>query len=155
VPAASFIKEIMEAVRTSETLLNFYQTKRRNNPEDSQLHSHCRENLKSRRFRVLRDWVLSRVCGTESIEEKASWRKLNNDNSIIFSHLSNIIRMTKYKRMKCTRHTACMVMRNVCKISIWKSEEKIPLRRSSCTWKDNIKIGLKEVGCWLDSSSSG
>jgi hypothetical protein len=29
---------IMEAVSTSETLVNFYQTKRRYNPEDSHLH---------------------------------------------------------------------------------------------------------------------
>jgi hypothetical protein len=28
-------------------LVNFYQTTRRYNPEDSHLHTHCRENLKS------------------------------------------------------------------------------------------------------------
>jgi hypothetical protein len=32
---------------TSETLANFYQTTRRNNPEDSHLHTRRRENLKS------------------------------------------------------------------------------------------------------------
>jgi hypothetical protein len=37
----------MEAARTSETLLNFYQTTRRYNPEDSHLRTHRRENLKS------------------------------------------------------------------------------------------------------------
>jgi hypothetical protein len=37
----------MEAARTSETAVNFYQTTRRNNPEDSNLHTHRRENLKS------------------------------------------------------------------------------------------------------------
>jgi hypothetical protein len=31
---------MMEAARTSETLVNFYQTTRRYNPEDSHLHSH-------------------------------------------------------------------------------------------------------------------
>jgi hypothetical protein len=35
---------MMEAARTSETLVNFYQTTRRYNPEDS---PHRRENLKS------------------------------------------------------------------------------------------------------------
>jgi hypothetical protein len=30
---------MMEAARTSETLINFYQTTRRYNPEDSHLHS--------------------------------------------------------------------------------------------------------------------
>jgi hypothetical protein len=38
---------MMEAAKTSETLVNFYQTTRRYNPEDSHLRTHCRENLKS------------------------------------------------------------------------------------------------------------
>jgi hypothetical protein len=38
---------MMEAARTSETLVNFYQTTRRYNPEDNHLRTHSRENLKS------------------------------------------------------------------------------------------------------------
>jgi hypothetical protein len=38
---------MMEAVRTSETLVNFYQTTWCYNPEDSNLHTHRRENLKN------------------------------------------------------------------------------------------------------------
>jgi hypothetical protein len=38
---------MMEAVSASETSVNFYQTTRRNNPEDSHLHTRRRENLKS------------------------------------------------------------------------------------------------------------
>jgi hypothetical protein len=38
---------MMEAARISETLVNFYQATRRYNPEDSNLHTHRRENLKS------------------------------------------------------------------------------------------------------------
>jgi hypothetical protein len=38
---------MMEAANTSETLVNVYQTTRRYNPEDSHLHTHRRENLKS------------------------------------------------------------------------------------------------------------
>jgi hypothetical protein len=38
---------MMEAARTSKTLVNFYQTTRRYNPEDSHLRTHRRENLKS------------------------------------------------------------------------------------------------------------
>jgi hypothetical protein len=38
---------MMEAERTSETLLNFYQTAWRYNPEDSHLCTHRCENLKS------------------------------------------------------------------------------------------------------------
>jgi hypothetical protein len=36
--AASIIGAMMEAASTSETSVNFYQTTRRNNPEDSRLH---------------------------------------------------------------------------------------------------------------------
>jgi hypothetical protein len=38
---------MMEALITSETPVNFYETIRCNNPEDSQLHTRRRENLKS------------------------------------------------------------------------------------------------------------
>jgi hypothetical protein len=37
----------MEVASTSKTLVNFYQTTQHNNPEDSQLHIHHHENLKS------------------------------------------------------------------------------------------------------------
>jgi hypothetical protein len=37
---------MMEAARTSETLVNFYQTTRRYNPEDIHLRTHRRQNLK-------------------------------------------------------------------------------------------------------------
>jgi hypothetical protein len=41
------IVSMMEAASTSETSVSFYQTTRRNNPEDSHLHTRRRENLKS------------------------------------------------------------------------------------------------------------
>jgi hypothetical protein len=40
------IAMMMGAASTSETLVNFYQTTRRYNPEDSHLRTHRRENLK-------------------------------------------------------------------------------------------------------------
>jgi hypothetical protein len=46
-PCSLAIALMMEAARTSETLVNFYQTTRCYNPEDSNLHTHRRENLKS------------------------------------------------------------------------------------------------------------
>jgi hypothetical protein len=39
----------MEAASISETSANFYQTIRRNNPEDNNLHTSLRESLKSHR----------------------------------------------------------------------------------------------------------
>jgi hypothetical protein len=44
---ALIIVLMMEAARTSETLVNFYQTTLRYNPEDSHIRTHRRENLKS------------------------------------------------------------------------------------------------------------
>jgi hypothetical protein len=48
---------MMEAASTSETSVNFYQTTRHKNPEDSHLHTRRRENLKyhkqKRRFRYM------------------------------------------------------------------------------------------------------
>jgi hypothetical protein len=41
------ITVMMEAARTSETLVNFYQTTRCYNPEDSHHRAHRRENLNS------------------------------------------------------------------------------------------------------------
>jgi hypothetical protein len=38
---------MMETASTSETLVIFYQTTRRYNPEDGHLHNRRRENLKS------------------------------------------------------------------------------------------------------------
>jgi hypothetical protein len=38
---------MMEAARTSVTLVKFYQTTRRYNPEDSHLRTQRRKNLKS------------------------------------------------------------------------------------------------------------
>jgi hypothetical protein len=43
----AIIPLMMEAARISEMLVNFYQTTRRYNPEDSHLRTHRRQNLKS------------------------------------------------------------------------------------------------------------
>jgi hypothetical protein len=45
--AAYIIALMMEATTTSETLLNFYKTTWRDNPEDSHLRTHRRQKLKS------------------------------------------------------------------------------------------------------------
>jgi hypothetical protein len=43
---------MMEAARISETLVNFYQTTRHYNSEDSHLRTHRRENLKSYNLQI-------------------------------------------------------------------------------------------------------
>jgi hypothetical protein len=51
----AIIALMMEAASPSETSVNVYQTKRRNSPEDSHLHTRRRENLKSHK-----------VCGRQT-----------------------------------------------------------------------------------------
>jgi hypothetical protein len=56
---------MMEAAGTSQTLVNIYETTRRNIPEDSHLHTHRHGNLKARRMLgvlVLRSLELVKQC---------------------------------------------------------------------------------------------
>jgi hypothetical protein len=59
----------MEAAKTSETLVNFYQTARRYNPEDSHLRTHRRENLKS--------YFPQNTKNLRLINRNCSWGKRN------------------------------------------------------------------------------
>jgi hypothetical protein len=54
----TLIALMMEAVSISETSVNFYQTIRRNIPEDSCLHTRRRENLRSQDKKCLRKLML-------------------------------------------------------------------------------------------------
>ena len=44
--------------------------------------------------------------------------------------------------------------RGVFRVLMRKPERKRPLERPKCTWEDNIKMDLKEVGCggrdWIE-----
>jgi hypothetical protein len=53
---------MMEAVQTSETLGNSYQSTRRYNPEDSHLHTHRRENQNS--YIIRHSLYLKKPSGT-------------------------------------------------------------------------------------------
>jgi hypothetical protein len=49
---------MMEAASASKTSINFYQTTWRNNPQDSHIHTHRRENLKLRKRLPFYGWRL-------------------------------------------------------------------------------------------------
>jgi hypothetical protein len=66
---------MMEAARTSETLVNVCQTTRRHNPEDSHLHNRRRENLKSYRVVFICSLFNDAVSGSDYIAS-------NNDNEL-------------------------------------------------------------------------
>jgi hypothetical protein len=76
---------MMEAAGTSETLVNFYQTTQCYNPEDSHLHTHRRENLKSnpedshlhtRRRKNLKSHGKTFVYATNCIKERI-WKPVS------------------------------------------------------------------------------
>jgi hypothetical protein len=48
---------MMEAADTCEMSVNFNQTTRRNNPEDSHLHTYCHVNLKSYYYIHIVEWI--------------------------------------------------------------------------------------------------
>jgi hypothetical protein len=62
---------MMEAVSTSETLVNFYQTTRRNIPEDSHLHTR-RDNLKSYLISLLHFFIIM-AAFTDSLALRQIW----------------------------------------------------------------------------------
>jgi hypothetical protein len=63
---ASTIAATTEAVTTSETLVNSYESTRLNIPEDSHLHIRRRENLKSHMlrhtFKLLQEEIITPCC---------------------------------------------------------------------------------------------
>jgi hypothetical protein len=71
----------MEAARSSETLVNFYQTTRRYNPEDSHLRTHRRENLKSYSYIVIGNFTKQSLSSFRIYiyEFKVAVLKINNE----------------------------------------------------------------------------
>jgi hypothetical protein len=51
-------------------------------------------------------WVLRRIYGPKRDEVTGGWRKLHNEELHGLYSLSDIIRMTKSRRMKCAGHVA-------------------------------------------------
>jgi hypothetical protein len=80
---ASIIRKMMEATSTSETSVNFYQTIRRNIPEDSHLHTRRRENLKSHLFSFQSQWPRSRWYVPSIIALKQRWTEPRSRSTAI------------------------------------------------------------------------
>jgi hypothetical protein len=57
---------MMEAASTSETSVNYYQITRRNNPEDSHLHTHRCEKLRSH-------WILDTGYPNKRWKDERVW----------------------------------------------------------------------------------
>jgi len=96
---------------------------------------------------VFENRVLRRVFGPKRDEVTGEWRKLHNEELNDPYSLANIVRVVKSRRMRWAGHVARIGEdRGVRSVLVGKPEGKRPLGRPRRSWKDNIKMDLKEVG---------
>jgi hypothetical protein len=83
---------MMEAARTSETLVNFYQTTRRYNPEDSHPRTDRRENLKSYvvQFTYSFGIYIKRLIKFKQIKTCSQLRRMRTCNKTIWNSIMNL-----------------------------------------------------------------
>ena len=110
-----------------------------------------------RRLRVFENRVLRRIFGSKRDEVTGEWGKLHyGELNDLCSSLS-IVRVIKSRIMRWVGHVG-RVGRGVHRVLVAKPQRKRPLGRPKHRWKDNIKMGLQDVGCWgfgLDRAGSG
>jgi hypothetical protein len=110
------------------------------------------------RLRVFENRVLRRILGPKR-EEDGSWRKLHNDELHSLYSSPDIVRMIKSRRMRWAGRVARMGEgRGVYRILVGRSEGKRPLGRPGRRWKNNNKVGLREMGIdganWIQLAQS-
>ena len=106
------------------------------------------------RLRVFENRVLRGIFGPQMAEVTGERRKLHIKELNLYSS-PNIVRVIKSRRMRWAGHVARMgESRGVCRVLVGKPDGKRPLGRARRRWEDNIKMGLKEVGCgvmdWIE-----
>ena len=100
------------------------------------------------RLRVFENRVLRRIFQLKRDEVTGEWKKLHNEELNDLYCSSDIVRVTKSRRMKWVGHVARRGERRVIyRILVWKPERKRPLGRPRRRWEDNIKLDLQEVVC--------
>jgi hypothetical protein len=135
-----------------------------NIPEDTILHSHHRENLKSYISWLVYNYSQLANGVEENIWTKGDgvtrgWRKLHNEELHNLYSSPSVIRIIKLRRMRWARHVARMgEKRNVYRLFVGKPEGRRPLGRLRRRWIDNIKMDLfrdRSECCGLDWFGSG
>jgi len=101
------------------------------------------------RFRVFENRGLRRIFGPKRDEVAGGWRLHNEELHTSFTS-PNIFEVVKWRKMRWKRYVACMVVvTNMCKILVGKSEEKKALERHRRKWEYNIKTVLKYGVDWI------
>jgi hypothetical protein len=96
---------------------------------------------------VFENRVLRRTFGPKRDGVTGGWRKLHNEELNNLYSSPSIIRIIKSRRMRWAGHVARMgEKRNVHRSLLGKPEGKRPLGRPRCSWIDNIKKDLLEIG---------
>jgi hypothetical protein len=91
--------------------------------------------------------MLRRIFGPKREENVLLMRKFHNDELHGMYSLPIIVRVIKSRRMRWTGHVACMSKgRSVYRVSVGRPERMRPLGILRRKWKDNIKMGLREIG---------
>jgi len=108
-----------------------------------------------RRLTVFENTVLRRLFGPKRDEVRKEWRKLHNEELNDLHSSPNNVRVIKSRRMRWAKHAARMgERRGVYRVLVGKPEEKRPLGRPGCRWKDNIKMDPQRELCggmdWIE-----
>jgi hypothetical protein len=101
-----------------------------------------------RKLRVFENKVLRRIFVPRVDGVTGEWMRLHNEELNDLYCSPNIVRVIKWRRMRCAGYVACMgEERGVYRVLVGKPEGRRPLGRPRCRWVDNIRMDLQEVGC--------
>ena len=90
--------------------------------------------------------ILRRIFGPKR-DENGEWRRFHNEELHSLCRSPNIVRVIKYRRLRCAGHVARMEEgKSVFKILTGKCTGKRPLGRPRSRWEDNIRMNLEEIG---------
>ena len=92
--------------------------------------------------------IFRKTFGAKNDEITGEWRKLHSAELHALYSSPNLIRSLKSRRLRWAGHVARMEqLRNAYRVLPGKPQSKRPLGRPRRRWEDNIKMGLREVGC--------
>jgi hypothetical protein len=93
--------------------------------------------------------ILRRIFGLKRDEVTGEWSKLHSEELHNLYSSPNIIRQIKSRWMRWVGHMAHMGEdRKVYKVLVAKPKGKSALRRTSCRWKDGIRMYLSREIVW-------
>ena len=91
--------------------------------------------------------VLRRIFRPRRDEVTGDWRRLHNEELNDLYSSPNIVRVIKWRRMRCVGHVARMGEERVLyRVLVGKPEGRRPLGIPRRRWVDNIRMDLQEVG---------